>query len=442
MLWRVYRRLGELRRRLPPRTIHAAWPDDRFQALLSVYQRFAIHAWDRHLLVIGSGTGFAAPLLASAGAASITLVETDPTIARHARRHIETPRTRQLGADDWTAAFDGPHYDRVLVLPHAAAPQTLLGNAQDHEAATVLVDRLARHVARTGEIHVSLPHWGGPADDDVLDGWHRALERSFLVVRRRVQRAPIDYQTDWTGSRRATARATEYTFVRDFEATPEGTEEAGHLLVAHAPRSTLPSPPYRVQIGCGAHGRDGWLNLDLRPFPGVDVVCDVTDDVRFAPAEVVFAEHFLEHLTLEQALRFFAAVHRSLEPGGWLRLSTPSLDWAVEDYRGASATDERAARALRLNLGFYGWQHRFLWNRPFLGRALEASGFTELRWPAYGESEHPALRDLERHETSPDRPDLPHVLIVEARQGEPRPEDLAAFRKYADEVFGRHCGGF
>ena len=38
------------------------------------------------------------------------------------------------------------------------------------------------------------------------------------------------------------------------------------------------------------------------------------------------------------------------------------------------------------------------------------------------------FQGIERHETYSDAPELPHVIIAEARKGEPQPERLRQFR--------------
>jgi hypothetical protein len=93
---------------------------------------------------------------------------------------------------------------------------------------------------------------------------------------------------------------------------------------------------------------------------------------------------------------------------------------------------------LVLNRAFHGWRHRFLWNRELLAQALAASGFVDARWCRYGESARPEFRGLEGHETYVDTPELPHVIVVEAVRGEPRPGELAAFRRRIAEEFLNH----
>ena len=189
------------------------------------------------------------------------------------------------------------------------------------------------------------------------------------------------------------------------------------------------APRPRLHVGSGRARLEGWVNIDLQALPGVDVVADVTKGLRFRDAEAVFAEHFLEHLAIADAINFLLEVHRVLEPGGWLRLSTPNLDWVwMTHYRWNGNPEEKRQDALSLNRAFHGWRHQFLWNREILGEALAACGFSPVRFCRYGESELAVFQGLERHETYHDVPDLPHVIIAEAAKAAPQPERLASFR--------------
>jgi hypothetical protein len=200
--------------------------------------------------------------------------------------------------------------------------------------------------------------------------------------------------------------------------------------------------PVRLHVGSGDKRLEGWVNVDLKRLPGVDVVADVTKGLRFSDVEAIFAEHFLEHLPVESALAFLLEAHRVLQPGGWLRLSTPNLDWVwLTHYRLEEAAAEKSLMAVKLNRAFHGWGHQFLWNREVLGWALEGAGFSGVRWCRYGESELAVFQGLERHETYGDSPELPHVIIAEAQKGERRPERLAELRRLLETEFLAHLGG-
>jgi hypothetical protein len=207
-------------------------------------------------------------------------------------------------------------------------------------------------------------------------------------------------------------------------------------MTAFKPQTATPT---LLHVGAGKARLEGWINIDLQPLPGVDVVADVTEGLQFSDAQAVFAEHFLEHLAIDDAVGFLLEAHRVMAPGAWLRLSTPNLDWVWSTHYGLHlGEEEKRAAALALNRAFHGWRHRFLWNREMLGTALSACGFSPVRWCVHGHSELPVFQGIERHETYIDTPDLPHVIIAEAAKGEPRPELLAAFRARIQQDFLQH----
>lgn len=84
----------------------------------------------------------------------------------------------------------------------------------------------------------------------------------------------------------------------------------------------------KLNLGCGPELRDGWVNVDRVPGPGVDVVHDV--DVHPWPwpdcsAGTVYAKDLFEHI--DDPVGFMAQAHRVLVPnGGRLRLITPMFN--------------------------------------------------------------------------------------------------------------------
>ncbi|HEV8658200.1 MAG TPA: methyltransferase domain-containing protein [Thermoanaerobaculia bacterium] len=180
-------------------------------------------------------------------------------------------------------------------------------------------------------------------------------------------------------------------------------------------RARRPSKRERVEklhIGSGPLVREGWTNIDLEEHPGVDFVLDIREGLPFEDVSYIYAEHFIEHLTHDEGLRFMKECRAALKSDGVLRLSTPSLDWVWEtQYRKPSSIHDCFA----INKSFRGWGHQFLYNAQTLTAALHDAGFADVREQRYGESDDAVLRDLERHERSLDTEQLPHVIIVEAR---------------------------
>ncbi len=181
-------------------------------------------------------------------------------------------------------------------------------------------------------------------------------------------------------------------------------------------KEASPSAAARLHVGCGSEAIAGWVNIDSRPLPGVDRVLDVTSGLPFENVSAIYAEHFLEHLSLEDGLSFLSECRRALRDDGVLRVSTPNLDWVyLTHYRAGRSDEEESLRdCLQLNRAFHGWGHQFLYNPESLSAVLRASGFSSVRFERYGQSGVAELRGLERHETWEDTPELPHVIIAEA----------------------------
>lgn len=171
----------------------------------------------------------------------------------------------------------------------------------------------------------------------------------------------------------------------------------------------------KLHLGSGPQILEGWINIDNVEYPGVDRVLDVTAGLPFEEVSFIFAEHFIEHLAYSDALALLRECRRVLRDDGVLRLSTPNLDWVwVTHYRLDLSEAEQVQACFMLNRAFRGWGHQFLYNERTLRATLLEAGFATVVRCAYGESPHPELRGLERHEKSTDYGELSHILIVEA----------------------------
>lgn len=97
------------------------------------------------------------------------------------------------------------------------------------------------------------------------------------------------------------------------------------------------APPARLNIGCGRDIKPGWVNLDIEPLPGVDVIADLnlcrTMPLPFEDAsfDELLLNHVLEHVP--DALGLMQELWRIAKPGAMLTARTPygSSDDAWED---------------------------------------------------------------------------------------------------------------
>ena len=178
----------------------------------------------------------------------------------------------------------------------------------------------------------------------------------------------------------------------------------------------------KIQVGCGPKNlMNDWWNVDIRPFPGVDQVFDVSQPWGLESCvEYVYGEHFIEHLTIEQALSFLRHAQNALCVGGRIRLTTPSLEWVLKTHFSFNSTEMDGAHhdTWKINRAFHGWGHRFLYSRAMLEWMFPKCGFREISFYNYEESDTLALRGLERHGGWSRQEGYPSVWIVEGTKGD------------------------
>lgn len=80
----------------------------------------------------------------------------------------------------------------------------------------------------------------------------------------------------------------------------------------------------KLHLGCGTVIKEGWLNHDMVPLPGVDVVHDLRqfpwpfEDSQF---EEVFMKDVLEHLS--DTIRTMEELYRVTKPGARIYITVP-----------------------------------------------------------------------------------------------------------------------
>jgi SAM-dependent methyltransferase len=87
-------------------------------------------------------------------------------------------------------------------------------------------------------------------------------------------------------------------------------------------------PALKLDLGCGPRKRDGHIGVDIKPFPGVDVIADLRMKWPWKDGEVheVYCSHFVEHLTAAERVHFVNELYRVLKNDGQAVIITPH--WA------------------------------------------------------------------------------------------------------------------
>lgn len=135
----------------------------------------------------------------------------------------------------------------------------------------------------------------------------------------------------------------------------------------------------KLHLGCGPRIIPGYINVDIQPFDGVDVVTDLRD-LPFAPdsADFIYSCANIEHFGRHEWVGLLRHWQSVLKPGATLRLSTADFAAVVERYREVGNINE----LLGLVVGGQKdpWDlHGMIFDFSSLAAGLEAAGFKDVR---------------------------------------------------------------
>jgi predicted SAM-dependent methyltransferase len=154
----------------------------------------------------------------------------------------------------------------------------------------------------------------------------------------------------------------------------------------------------KLNIGCGANRKTGWVNIDLGR--NVDLTLDMRESIPLSDgsAQMIYSEHFFEHLDYPRdAVHFLSECFRILEPGGIFSVGVPDTRWPLRDYAGngdggyVEAMEAKRwhpdwcrTRMEHINYHFrQNGEHRFAWDFETMQQALRDAGFVEINQREY-----------------------------------------------------------
>ncbi len=147
--------------------------------------------------------------------------------------------------------------------------------------------------------------------------------------------------------------------------------------------TTLPPEsgnPVWLHVGCGHRHVPGFVHIDIRPLPNVDIVSPVDNLPMFADQSVdlIYNCHVLEHFGRNETGRVLAEWFRLLKPGGILRTAVPDLAACFEVYR--ETGDLRLIHGLLYGRQDYPENTHFIgFDWEYLKSHLAAAGFADIR---------------------------------------------------------------
>jgi predicted SAM-dependent methyltransferase len=181
----------------------------------------------------------------------------------------------------------------------------------------------------------------------------------------------------------------------------------------------------KLNIGCGDHPLDGWINTDIAlgglsgpPFMDARRTFPFPD----AHFDRVFSEHMIEHITYPEGKFMLSECFRVLKPGGRIRISTPNLGFLINLWQDGDADEESLlGNYIRwagkhwgqghlpnactvVNNFVRAWGHLFLYDAYTLARTIADVGFklgTNGSFHNINESPDPHFRNLENDARCP-----------------------------------------
>ena len=142
----------------------------------------------------------------------------------------------------------------------------------------------------------------------------------------------------------------------------------------------------RLNLGCGHVPLDGYLNVDRRALPGVDIVAEV-DQLPFAAAEVqeIFSAHLLEHFPQEQLRRKLLPYYFGLiRNGGQFHAVVPDAEAMMREYAKGDYPYDTMREVLYGGQDYDGDFHFNMFTPASLSELLIEAGFVNPRIIAAG----------------------------------------------------------
>lgn len=339
--------------------------------------------------VVAVQTAGVVDLIRALGPNRVQTLHTAQPLAAHVLAHFQSPATEASWLDEWPEG--GREAARrllqtfvrcgFLVTDDAGPANTdLVGGSGDPadeldvvvQSIVVMVHQLRSDLKAMGDFDRQDGPGGQPEPVALLHTCHRILKQ--LTERMEAARGPfLDRQIE--------------ALSRDRADSPDGA--------------------IQLHLGCGDHRLPGWVNVDVSSA-SADVRLDVRWGLPFNSDTVaaVYIAHLLEHLDYkDEALTTLAEVHRTLRPGGLVRVVVPDIESFLRAY--VDGDDDFFARFAQLwergpsdtplasflhyaGAGGFPWvldRHKFAYDETTLGALLTEAGFIDVRRCVAGESQ-------------------------------------------------------
>lgn len=142
----------------------------------------------------------------------------------------------------------------------------------------------------------------------------------------------------------------------------------------------------KINLGSNKYLLKEFINIDKEKFEGVDLICDIKDGLPYEDnsIEEIYAGHFIEHLTIRNAIKVLEDCKRVLKPNGIITITIPDFEKILEqfDFEEANkmivANYEDMPSICPNKIGNLSDNHLSIWNEKYLIQILKKIGFNNI----------------------------------------------------------------
>jgi|GEM_PF-1056062 len=151
----------------------------------------------------------------------------------------------------------------------------------------------------------------------------------------------------------------------------------------------FPEGPIKLDI-CGGefpYG-NGFLNVDIRALPNVDIVADITKGLNFSDRSVdeILSCGTLEHFYIPEVLEILKEMRRILRQGGKLTVAVPNMKEILSSFQQGEMNfqlfNQYIYGSIQKDLNPYN-VHRSLWDAEHMIYAMKEAGFLNVEEQPY-----------------------------------------------------------
>lgn len=150
----------------------------------------------------------------------------------------------------------------------------------------------------------------------------------------------------------------------------------------------------KLHLGCGEKILEGFVNVDIRALPGVNLVSDIKTLREFAndTVDLIYVCHVLEHFTRREYKNVLKRWYDLLKHEGVLRIAVPNFESICKYYN--KTKDLNSIRGLLYGGQNYEQNFHFCgWDFETLKEDLHSIGFKEVDMYDYKLTEHANIDD-------------------------------------------------